>query len=310
MRSIRLEKPHAALDWVLAHSSDETKPMLFRDLLMATAKDADNSVFDVFESLIEKEGYEAFRKDFRIDDIFWGTSGLDYERGINWVNSLPKDVYGWRYMAPSMVFAWSHHDRKAAQEFTQTIEDPKVRQRMNSSIVHNMLSTSQDFEQTWDFVSSLPADQHANDYAKLLDRWARLYPGEASRRIASIPEEGAESAIQSVAANWGALAPTEAVEWLGSLESQGQRDLAIQAIAASWAKSDLYAVSEWIGGLAAGDGRDLAAAELVNEVAPYEGGLRLSLGVRNWWRTNAESSPVDRRYGMGKTRSRGGPADG
>ncbi len=166
VEQLRKKDPFEAIDWIREFTEDKPKATLFRQLLQQTAKDADDRVFALFDQLLEQEGKNVFRSDIRIDDIFWGTSGLDYTKGIEWVKTLPDDLYGWKYMIPSMIYAWSHHDMDAVIDYVSTVGDPSEKARYDSMIVHNMLSTSWDMEKTWDFATSLPADVTAAIWRK------------------------------------------------------------------------------------------------------------------------------------------------
>ena len=274
MQRLRGEDPFSALSWVLEFPGEETQPRLLRELLRTTARESDNRVFALFDTLIEREGYGVFRKekDHRLDDIFWGTSGLDMEQALDWVQKLPDDVHGRQSMPASMIFSWAKHDRQGALAYVQQVEDPALRRDLNTAIVNTMLSTSYDFEQTWNFISTLPPNQHVADYVKVIDRWARLYPSEAAKRITGVPAgQHANKAVANVAGHWGTIAPLEAAQWAADLGNPKQREIAVAQIARSWADSDLMQASEWIGSLETGFARDLAVEQLVGKVAPFEG---------------------------------------
>ena len=271
---LRKEDPFHALDWVLTYPGEESDAQLLRELMNSTAKEADQRIFDLFDTLIEREGYSVFQKDpdKRLDDVFWGSSGLDMQRGIDWALALPQDVYGWKFIVPSMVFSWATHDRASALAYVQSIEDVNVRKDLNTAIVNNMLSTSTDYEQTWDFIATLPAQLHGNDYAKVIERWARVYPSAAAERLDLVPKgRFANKAVSDVARHWGTLAPAEAAVWASELSDPLRSELATKQVAAAWAESDLMQASQWISSLAQGTARDLAVEQLVAHVAPFEG---------------------------------------
>lgn len=268
---LRQEDPFQALSWIQDHITGEERAILYRELFARTARDSDDRIFGMFDQLLEQEGPTVFRRDHRLDDIFWGTSGLDYRKAIEWVQQLPEGIYGHQHMIPSMIFAWSHHDREAAISYVAEIEHPRMRAALNSQIVNNMLSTSQDREATWNFVEGLDKGRHDRDRAKVVSRWSRTDPVAAASRLSAIEGEGArQHAITGLATNWARLSPTNAIAWADGLDHVEQ-EMAYAQIARTWSGHDSFRSSEWIGKLPQGRLRDLAVEQLVGEVALFEG---------------------------------------
>ncbi len=267
------QDPDAALDWIQEYSSAETKAMLYRDVVLDVGLRSDNEVFEMLERLEEDEGVAVFRKDHRLDDIFWKTQGLDYQRGMEWVANLPDETYGKRYMLPSMIFAWAKEDMQAAIDYVGALEESNLQERLNSSIVSNMISSSSDLEMAWEFATSLPStDIHDRDRFRVLQRYARRDPENAATRIDAIPEgQYRDMAVAEVAQNWGRISPGEAVHWADSLETMESQRLAYANIAEHWSAYDSMQASQWIAELDSGVLRDTAVDQLVKNVAPFEG---------------------------------------
>lgn len=268
---LRQEDPFRALSWIQDHLTGEDRAILYRELFYRTARDSDDRIFAMFDHLLEVEGPTIFRRDHRLDDIFWGTSGLDYRKAIAWVQGLPDGIYGRQHMIPSMVFAWSHHDRESAMAYVAEVENAGLRASLNSQIVNNMLSTSLDREATWNFVEGLDQGRHDRDRAKVVSRWSRTDPQTASERLPAIRKESARQlAITGLATNWARLSPLNAVEWADGLMGS-EREVAYAQIARTWSNHDSFRSSEWIGELPEGRLRDLTVEQLVGEVAIFEG---------------------------------------
>ena len=271
MGQLRLKNPLSALEWIQAYGGDKTKPQLRRDLLLAMALEADGRVYDMYDRLLELEGPGVFRKDVRIDDLFWKTDGLDYRRAIAWANTLPKEVFGRQHIVPSMVFSWYKHDPAGALAYITDVEDVKVRARMNSSVVSTMVSTSADLGKAWDYVSALDPALHGRDLARVLERWSQRYPAEAVARLDALQDTAwRNQAVARIANNYGTFAPSEAADWARALTNPEEQKIAFAGIASSWANNDSYRASEWITGLEQGPLRDTAVEQLVQKISPFE----------------------------------------
>ena len=269
--ALKEDDPFLALDWIQTYASDATRPMLYRKLALGVARDSDNRVFDLIDRLVADEGPSAFRKDFPLSDIFWGTDGLDYPRAVEWAKKLPKKGYAVRHVERSLVFCWANGDKPAAIAYTANIADVKKRAWFNSVIVSEMISTSWDYEKTWEFASSLPPDRNGRDMMLVLEGWARTFPEEAASRIGQLPANQRRNAISKIAAHWGATAPDEAVVWAATLTDAESQRVAFARIASAWGSNDSLQASQWISGLDGGVLRDAAVEQLVGKVAPYEG---------------------------------------
>ena len=271
VRQLRSSNPSDALSWIQEFSADQPQAKLRRELLRTMVREADGRVFGLYDQLIAAEGPAVFRKDFRIDDLFWQSNGLDYESAIEWAKTLPEGIYGRPHIIPSMAFSWYKHDPDGALDFIAEIEDPGMRARMHSSVIATMVSTSYDHGAAWDFVTQLEPQRHGRDLARVLEHWSQRYPAEAVARLDTLREpEWRARAISRIANNYGTLAPDDAARWAGTLADADEKALAFASIARTWANNDSLRASEWIAGLDPGPGRDAAVESLVETVAPHE----------------------------------------
>ncbi len=293
VRSLASQNAGRAFEWIRAFGGEEPRGDLYRELGTTLSKSGDDQLFAVFDAIIEIEGPDAFRGDDWFQRTLWGSAGLDYRQGFDWVLQLPKDVYANRAASMrGMIFSWAKHDMAGARDYVMGIENDHVRNDLHSAIVHHMLSMNHPIERAWEYSKDLPVESphRGRSMVDVIVYLARSKPADAAALIDQLPADAnAPMAIERIAGEWGALAPQDATEWALELDQPEWQSLAISRIAAAWSQNDSYRASQWIGSLQRGALRDLAVEQLVKAVAPFEADSALS------WAAAIDDAEIRRR---------------
>ncbi|HMJ90570.1 MAG TPA: sigma-70 family RNA polymerase sigma factor [Candidatus Acidoferrum sp.] len=85
-------------------------------------------------------------------------------------------------------------------------------------------------------------------------------------RLAQLPESARARGTESVARNWAAQAPDEAVAWVSSMPAGETRSSAVAAIASTWAAKDASTAAAWVAAMSPGLERDRSANSLVQAI--------------------------------------------
>ena len=309
VRSMGRENPRSALAWLRRHGGEDT-PALTRELMVELVRNADNRSIDLLADLVREQGADVFRKDHRLDDIFWQARGLDHAKALGWImDEAPRKAFGWENMRRGIIFSWAKEDRAAAgQWISVNLTEAGPREAARSVIVSEILSTTGDTRQAWDFNIAREAGPERGRMAvEIVKRHAAVDPAAAAEWLKLLPPEASrERAVESVASSWGVVAPDEAVAWAAALPSQNERVAAYGSVVGQWAQYDSWQASQWLTRQSAGPERDAGARALVEQIARFEGDsaftwamtiadstvrqAALETAVRGWAQQNAAAA--------------------
>ncbi|HTB64386.1 MAG TPA: hypothetical protein VK737_12450, partial [Opitutales bacterium] len=136
--------------------------------------------------------------------------------------ALPNQLMARRYRATLQGYAAD--DPAGALSYVQGLDTNTTLnaqvQRQGLQAVADALASNGNFTQALTMFSSLPAAQSATANAELMNQWAQLAPGDASKYVASMtdPTQQATAAAQ-VARTWARDDPAAAAAWAAQLDA-------------------------------------------------------------------------------------------